>query len=368
MHPAGTSGSGLSGRAPPQYKKICGGYECQRTQGVGNEQPAPVGGKGIGKNLGQGGVGSAPEIAGYSGEHGAQQAEASAYRKGDPALRLEIRGRLGGAHYAVEHQEAQHGQGELQYDQGHRDRPELVVKRSQVVEKLREPHQMTSQCKQHGEHGTYGQPPLFLAMVAEQSQNEQEHRDRAHIHRPGGERLGAPVQGKVLAHFPQVGLTRLPEDVVGLRPAGVDGTRRRAAVEIRYHHVGKFLPAVGPCRGVVQFQSLGLLAAVSIGGTASTHGIRRIFEGGQQLDGVRGYSGAAQQEQQSRGREEASQQTPPLPAPQQPHEQHQRIEQYHYGKVVCDLRVVGLDLEAHGKREQRGAETAVRQPFLLVQG
>ena len=57
-----------------------------------------------------------------------------------------------------------------------------------------------------------------------------------------------------------------------------------------------------------------------------------------------------------------------MPAPQQPHEQHQRVEQYHYGKVVCNLRVVGLDLEAHGKREQRGAETAVRQPFLLVQG
>ena len=348
------------GRAPPQQGERAGDQQ-QRAQRVHHQQVPAVGDERVHEHVGLAGVRAPAEGAGDAGQQRAEQAEATRDGRGDPAFLPEELRRIGLPHDAVQRQEAQHRQGELQHGQGHGHRPELVVHRGEVIEELRERHEMAAQCEQHGEHRARHDPPFLLAPEGEQAQHEQEDGDGAHVHRPGREGLRAPVERKVLREFLEVGLSRPLEQVVGLGVFRIDRPGGRAAVEIGDQQVGKFLPAVGPGRGVVEVEALGTRAAFGGLGAAAAHGVRRVFHRRQELGGVGGDARDTQDQQERRSGEEAA---PEALLPDRYH-QHDDVDQDQQREVVGDLRVVGLDLEAQRQAEQRRPEDGARQPTIF---
>ena len=351
--------------AAPEDYQIGKGDEDERTQGVHTQQVGPVGGECADEDVRHTAVGLARETAGDAREQAHKQAEASADGKRNPTLAAEGFGEGFFPDYLVEYLEGEYRQGELQHDQRHRHRPELIVERDEVVEELGEGEEMVANCEQHGKQAHRDYPPLVPAAAQNQTEQEEEDGDSAYVHRAGGKRLRAPIERQVLADLAGITLAGLTQELVGFRVIRVDRAARRAAVEVRNHQVRQLLPSVGPGGRVVELQALGAVAA-RLGGAAAAHRIRGVLHCRQELDGVGRDSGAAQHEQQARSGKEAADHRPPVLGNQQPYQQGKGVEQEHYRQIVGDLGVVGLDLKAYGQAEKGRTEQALAEEFLFI--
>ena len=320
-----------------------GGDKDSGGDGVGPEQRDSVGHEGIDQHFGIGGVGGALEGAGYRREQRYQQAESGGEPQG-PERRLPEPG-FGdiALDYPVKHEEAQQRHRELQYHQRHRHRPELVVERQCGHRQFGEGEKMAADRQQDGQDRRRQQPPALPSLVAEEPQQEEEDGYGADVHRAGREGLRAPVEGHVLRHFAQVRLSGALEQLVGLG-LGPHLARGGTSVVIRYHEVGKFVPAVAPGRGVVDVEPFRLA-----GRLASPHRILRVFPCGDELVCVGADAHHSEHEEQGGGGQEASEL---LFLHQHADELHQHEEEDDDGQIVGDLRMVGLHLAVHREPEE----------------
>ena len=76
---------------------------------------------------------------------------------------------------------------------------------------------MAAHRHEDGQDGGRYEPPFVPALVQEQAQHKEEHRDGTHIHGPGGKRLGPPVHGQAFGGFLEVLLPRPFEQLDGGR-------------------------------------------------------------------------------------------------------------------------------------------------------
>ena len=229
---------------------------------------------------------------------------------------------------------------------------------------------MAAQREQHGQDGPRHEPPFLLPLIQEQTQHEEEDRDGAQVHRPRREGLRAPVERQVLGRFPEIRLAGPLEQVVGLRVLGIDRTGGRTAVEIGNQQVGEFLPAVGPGCGVIQVEAFGSFAALGGRRAAAAHGVRGVFHRGEELGGVGGDAGHAENQQKGRGSEESAPKgflrdrlrggTAEPVAAKERNDQDDYVDQDQDTQIVGDLRMVRLDLEAQRQAEERRAEDSAR--------
>ena len=225
---------------------------------------------------------------------------------------------------------------------------------------------MAAERQQHRQQRSRSQPPFLLALPVHQAEYEQEHRYGAHIHRAGGEGLGAPIGRKALAYLREVGLTGPAKQFHGFR-LHAQLTRRRSAVVIGYDEVGKFLPAVGPGRCIVDVEALGAAFPCAALGGAAAHRIRSVLPGGKEARRIGRDSGESQHQQQHRGKPEVLLR---LLAGNHPYEQHKYVQQYDDGKIIGNLRMMGLDLEGNGNAEKgrteayAGKAPALAEPLL----
>ena len=244
------------GKICPQKRRGAEGDEDEGHTGILAEQHYAVLDKGVYKDVLHAVVGRAAERAEDSGGQPCQKAEAAGKAESPPEGLHELLLGVLLFGYAVQCKEAKHRQGYLQHHQRHRDRPELVVKRQILETEFSKRHEMVSHGHQDGDDGCRQQPPFFPAPIEPQAQDEKEHGYGAHVHGPGGEWLRPPVKGQGLGGFPYVLLAVLLKEFYGFRFVGVHSTGRCSAVEIRYHKVGKFFPAVAPGGGVVKVQAV----------------------------------------------------------------------------------------------------------------
>ena len=105
---------------------------------------------------------------------------------------------------------------------------------------------MAADSEEYGNDCRGENPPFVLSFAQEKSEKEQENGYRADIHRSGRERLRSPVERQCLGHFPDIGLAVSLEQFYGFGLGRIDGTCRRASVEVRNHQVRQFLPSVRP--------------------------------------------------------------------------------------------------------------------------
>ena len=217
-------------------------YEHHAYQRILAEKHEPVGLKCVHEDVLLAAVGWAGKAAAETG--GAYETEAGGDGQGDERVALEFLLVDVLLLYVVKHQEAQHRQGELQYHQGHRYRPELVVERHVVEPELGEAHEMVAEGESDTDYRRDQQPPFFLALVHAQSEHEEEDGDGSHVHRSGRERLRAPVERQGLRNLVEIALSGVAEQLYGLGTCRVDCGGRRSAVVVRNHHVRELFPAV----------------------------------------------------------------------------------------------------------------------------
>ena len=113
----------------PQQKPCRCCNQSQRTKGIGPENAYAVFYQRIDQDVLHAGVGSAFEVAEEAGYKPRQQREAAGDAKGPPEGFEEALTVVFFAHYPVQRHEAQYRQRNLQNDQRHGHRAELVVKR-----------------------------------------------------------------------------------------------------------------------------------------------------------------------------------------------------------------------------------------------
>ena len=234
-----------------------------------------------------------------------------------------------------------------------------------VEEELRKPHHVASEPEEHGQDGGGEKPPFLLPLVEEQAQQEKEHRYRPHVHRAGSERLGAPVERKMLCHLVCIALSRLAEKLDHFRLPGIHRSGGRAPVEIRYHEVGQFLPAVRPGCGIVQLEAVGVdglpFGMRKLG--TSPHRVGRIFIQRGKGDRIGAYSEKADDQKEAGSGEEAAGLVPRFLAGHEGQEKPDHIDRYHQGEIIGDLLMVGLDLETQGQAEEHCPQKGLGKPF-----
>ena len=343
-------GGSLGQEGPQEQSGRCKDKQ-QGTEGIGPEEGDAVLHQGIYQHILHLGVGGRCKAAEKAGSQPGQEAEAAREAE-SPAERLpDALGFILAPCQTVQGYETQQRQRHLQHHQRHGHRAELVIQRKDVETQFGERHEMAAHGHQDGQDGYSQQPPFLPALIQAQAQDKQENGDGTHIHRPGREGLGTPVQRQCLGGFLQVFLTRPAQQLDGFALVRIHGAGRGSAVEIRNHQVGQFLPAIAPGSGVIQVQALGVSAVLGQFGPAA-HGIGRIFGQRQQLVHVGGDARAAQHQQQGRCHQERL----PLLAADGLHQFHHPVSQHHDGQVVGNLLVVGLDLQAQRQAEKDGAK------------
>ena len=221
---------------------------------------------------------------------------------------------------------------------------------------------MVAEGKEYSHYGRCQHPPFLLPLVKEQSQEEQEYADGSHVHRTSRERLRTPV----IWHPLRCALAILLEQFGDLRLCRIHDPCGRASVEIRNHQVRQFLPTVGPGSGIIQLQAILVdLLSDRVGkfGT-STHRVFGIFIQRCELYGICAYSCKADDQQEGGGCEEPSEGRASFLGAEQRNCKSNRIDRDHYREVICDLLVVGLDLEAQRQSEQNRTQESLRKPAL----
>ena len=323
------------------------------------EEHLPVGDEGIDEDIRLAGVHGAGEVAGEGRDEPHDQAEARRQRIRQQALPAHGLRVVLLFQDPVEDEEPEHREGVLQDDEGHRHRPELAVERQDGETEFGEGHEMVAEGHEDRHEGRGQQPPPLASLIKEEPQQEEEHGNRAHVHRSRRERLRPPVHRQMLRRLPEVALARAAEQGDGRALVGVHRRGGGAAVEVRDHQVGQFLPAVGPRGRIVEVQPLRIVPLAAQFGTAA-HRVRLVLVQGQEFVDIGGDADAAEHKQQGRGRDKAPEGL--FPPREHVDEQHDGIDQDDEGEVIGDLLVVGLDLETDGKGEKRGAEHRLRQP------
>ena len=101
--------------------------------------------------------------------------------------------------------------------------------------------------------GTY---TIIVSPAKAEAKHKEEDGNCAHIHRPGGEGLGAPVHRQGFGGLLEVALPGLPEELYRLRLFRIHGLGRCSPVETGYHEVGKLLPSIAPGGGVIEVKAL----------------------------------------------------------------------------------------------------------------
>ena len=69
---------------------------------------------------------------------------------------------------------------------------------------------MPADSEEYGNEGCGEEPPSLHSLAKEEAEQEEEDRDGSHIHRPGSERLRAPVHREGLGNVLEIALTVLP--------------------------------------------------------------------------------------------------------------------------------------------------------------
>ena len=262
---------------------------------------------------------------------------------------------------AVQSQEAQYRQGHLKHHQRHRYRAELVVQRQVLETELRKGHEVIAHSHEDGNDCCCKKPPFFPALIQAQAQHKQENGNGAHVHRSGGKRLRPPVKRQGFGGLLKVLLAVLFKEFDCGRFVRIHRSGRCPAVEIRDHHVGQFLPAVAPGRGIAKVKSLVVGALLGELG-AATHGVWCVLCQRQQLVGIGCYARNAHHKQQGRCHNKVL----PLLGADGMNELRQGIQQHHNGKVVGNLLMVGFDLHAKGQAEEGRAKDCHDNRFFAL--
>ena len=353
----------ILGQKGPEEEPPCHGNQDEGDEGVLAQQGDAVLLEGLHEDVLLPGVGCRREVSRQRRDEEEQQAQAAGEGESDAALFQEVLRLHPVLDDAVQGQEAQHGQGDLQDHEGHGHRPELVIQRQDVETELCKGHEVVPHGHQDGDDRPHDEPPFFLPLVAEQTQDEQEDGDGAHIHGTGREGLGTPVHRQGLGDFAGVGLAGSLEEFDGLGLRRIHGLGRCASVEVRDHQVRQFLPAVGPRRGIVQVQAAALDIPVLRKFGPAAHGMRGIFRQRQKFVHIGRDAHAANDQKQGRRNEEPP--DPVLVFRQYVNQFHQRIEQHQDREIVRDLLMVRLNLHTQRHPEEHGPEERFRQPPAL---